>query len=72
MSAADAASAADASFYLSNYRLGKTLGVGSFGKVRWEGAELVMTRILAWTRRTNALRSSHQVKVAEHILTGHR
>ena len=23
---------ADASFYLANYRLGKTLGVGSFGK----------------------------------------
>lgn len=24
-----------AEFFLSNYRLGKTLGVGSFGKVRW-------------------------------------
>ena len=23
----------DAAFFLSNYRLGKTLGVGSFGKV---------------------------------------
>ena len=22
-------------FFLSNYRLGKTLGIGSFGKARW-------------------------------------
>jgi hypothetical protein len=24
-----------AEFFLSNYRLGKTLGIGSFGKVSW-------------------------------------
>ena len=25
-----------AEFFLSNYRLGKTLGIGSFGKVSWD------------------------------------
>lgn len=29
-----AASGQSAEFFLSNYRLGKTLGIGSFGKVR--------------------------------------
>ena len=37
-------SAANAEFYLPNYKLGKTLWIGSFGKV----------------------------KVAEHVLTGHK
>lgn len=31
------AAAAAADFFLSNYRLGKTLGIGSFGKVRGFG-----------------------------------
>eukprot|EP00887_Chlorella_sp_A99_P007419 scaffold2.g7419.t1 len=43
-----------AEFFLSNYRLGKTLGIGSFGKAR--GAATV----------------GPAVKVAEHILTGHK
>ena len=35
------AAAAAADFFLSNYRLGKTLGIGSFGKVkeRWRRRE---------------------------------
>jgi hypothetical protein len=28
-------SSQSAEFFLQNYRLGKTLGIGSFGKVRW-------------------------------------
>lgn len=37
--ASNADPGADASFYLANYRLGKTLGVGSFGKVIIIGSE---------------------------------
>jgi hypothetical protein len=29
-----------AEFFLSNYRLGKTLGIGSFGKVRCRGVDV--------------------------------
>ena len=89
----------DAAFFLSNYRLGKTLGVGSFGKVlplptnslahqpapplppvvsstpigtcpdqswRSRGAAL------RWRGSANDAPRCLQVKVAEHVLTGHK
>ncbi len=56
-----------AEFFLSNYRLGKTLGVGSFGKVqRW--MDLPPPFCLVGLTFT----CPGQVKVAEHVMTGHR
>lgn len=58
-----------AEFFLSNYRLGKTLGVGSFGKVRVQHA-LLSVACLGF--RDADAHPIAQVKVAEHVLTGHR
>jgi hypothetical protein len=68
-----------AEFFLSNYRLGKTLGIGSFGKVRFcERSALSRALPLPARRRadrqgcTAARAVPTQVKVAEHVLTGHK
>ena len=88
-----------AEFFLSNYRLGKTLGIGSFGKVRaacgglprvthvvahccapplngLRAARRPSSRIplcpQAATTAPNSTNNRKQVKVAEHILTGHK
>ena len=53
-------------FFLSNYRLGKTLGIGSFGKVRAAGVGQVFVN-------DQRLTSGYvQVKIAEHVQTGHK
>ncbi len=55
-----------AQYYLANYRVGKTLGIGSFGKVLW-----VISRSVYNGVGHLALRYT-QVKVAEHIVTNHK
>lgn len=53
-----------AQYYLANYRIGKTLGIGSFGKVCLGGEP-------AHACDHRCLRCS-QVKVAEHMLTNQK
>jgi 5'-AMP-activated protein kinase, catalytic alpha subunit len=85
-----------AEFFLSNYRLGKTLGIGSFGKV-WGHFRhhrcvanvhhsylaailccLLSLSATSYCPATGQAMTDHahgcllQVKVAEHILTGHK
>ena len=74
-----------AEFFLSNYRLGKTLGIGSFGKVRGtlgckQSSPAVGTcngdlqdqvlDVPVPLQLDNLL--ALQVKVAEHVTTGHK
>lgn len=57
-------------FFLSNYRLGKTLGIGSFGKA----SQIKLLSHPVCRVVLSHLTSTYfcQVKVAEHILTGHK
>lgn len=76
-------------FFLQNYRLGKTLGIGSFGKVGCGTGQQAAARGPAVDRRSGvngppactqspapsllpSFQPAVQVKVAEHILTGHK
>ena len=70
-----------AEFFLSNYRLGKTLGIGSFGKVRGtsrcrQSSPAVETCNLDLQGVSLPLQLDDlldlQVKVAEHVTTGHK
>lgn len=64
-----------AEFFLSNYRLGKTLGIGSFGKVRLcDGHSVVVPKTKSQISTSSFCTLNHtiQVKVAEHIMTGHK
>ena len=64
---------------MSNYRLGKTLGIGSFGKVSvsWYSCQDVRTCFLnlgglLLSSPTLRHMTAFQVKIAEHITTSHK
>lgn len=57
-------------FFLANYRLGKTLGNGSFGKVFLVALQHVKTSCNP--RRHFDRFTDVQVKIAEHVLTQHK
>ncbi len=58
-------------FFLANYRLGKTLGNGSFGKVWVLPGSMLGARATQGCVLKNLL-ANIQVKIAEHVLTQHK
>ena len=61
-----------AEFFLSNYRLGKTLGIGSFGKVSWLWYQVLVLSYQSSCVTCSSHALAMQVKVAEHVTTGHK
>ncbi len=62
-----------ADYWLQNYRLGKTLGIGSFGKV-CASSSCPFAPLLTCNKPQleRKICLALQVKVAEHVLTGHQ
>lgn len=78
----DAGSNQTAEYFMTNFRMGKTLGVGSFGKVcdtlMFSHSLFLPALISPLKHRERKVMHSLsvdvmlQVKIAEHVLTGHK